>query len=382
VVRALRSSCTGRLRLGRVRRGVASGRESGGAEQQPPSPSTEGGGTKASAPPQPPVSRLRLLFRPGRLFGFAVLGSSAAVLAAWVADPEGTRERIERLRHDIESRVRYYVEPSREKLLPDPISAYPGVPAPRTLVLDLDETLVHSEWSRSTGWRTSKRPGVDAFLAYMAQFYEIVVFTSALPGYADPILDRMDPNGYITHRLYRHETKYRDGLHVKDLAKLNRDLRRTIIIDNDARGFSLQPENGIEIASWNGTEPDDKELLRLTAFLEWIVRNDVEDVRTVIGSVRNCDRTASRSFVDKFEACRSQVESLVAAQRIAAAASASADAYSQGKSQRAPSRGLGLFTHSRRDTSEPTATTEPQTGSPPAPAQAVPEQSIWSRLRR
>ncbi|KAK4531498.1 hypothetical protein CCYA_CCYA08G2355 [Cyanidiococcus yangmingshanensis] len=363
----------------RLQRGAASG---GGRSNEPKLSSQQAAGAESSAPGKPPGSRLRSLLRPGRLFGYAVLGSTVAVLAAWAADPQGIWERLERLRRDVESRIRYYVEPSRDKLLPDPIPAYPGGLPPRTLVLDLDETLVHSEWSRSTGWRTSKRPGVDAFLAYMAQFYEIVVFTSALPGYADPILDRLDPNGYITHRLYRHETKYRDGLHVKDLAKLNRDLRRTIIIDNDPRVFSLQSENGIEVAPWHGTEPDDKELLRLTAFLEWVVRNDVDDVRTVIASVRHCDRTASRNFADKFEACRSQVESMLAAQRIAAAAAASAEAYSQGKSLRAPARGLGLFTLPRRDSAEPAATAEPQAASAPAPAQTVPEQSIWSRLRR
>lgn len=30
---------------------------------------------------------------------------------------------------------------------------------------------------RDTGWQTFKRPGVDAFLEHLAQFYEIVVYT-------------------------------------------------------------------------------------------------------------------------------------------------------------------------------------------------------------
>ena len=70
----------------------------------------------------------------------------------------------------------------------------------RTLVLDLDNTLVHSDWTRGRGWRTFKRPGVDDFLKQMAQMYEIVVYTAALPTYADPILDRLDPNGCIAYR--------------------------------------------------------------------------------------------------------------------------------------------------------------------------------------
>jgi mitochondrial import inner membrane translocase subunit TIM50 len=71
----------------------------------------------------------------------------------------------------------------------------------RTLVLDLDDVLVHSDWSRARGWRTFKRPGAEDFLRTMSQFYEVVVYTSQLPTYADPILDRLDPQRYIAYRL-------------------------------------------------------------------------------------------------------------------------------------------------------------------------------------
>ena len=36
-------------------------------------------------------------------------------------------------------------------------------------MLDLDGVLVKSDWNRERGWRTFKRPGVDAFLKHMAQ---------------------------------------------------------------------------------------------------------------------------------------------------------------------------------------------------------------------
>jgi len=51
----------------------------------------------------------------------------------------------------------------------------------RTLVLDLDDTLVHSDWTRGRGWRTFKRPGAEDFIRQLAQYYELVVFTSQLP---------------------------------------------------------------------------------------------------------------------------------------------------------------------------------------------------------
>ena len=50
-----------------------------------------------------------------------------------------------------------------------------------TLVLDLDDVLVHSEWTRGRGWRTFKRPGVEDFIKRMAPYYEIVVYTSQVP---------------------------------------------------------------------------------------------------------------------------------------------------------------------------------------------------------
>jgi len=48
-------------------------------------------------------------------------------------------------------------------------------------VLDLDDTLVHSDWTRGRGWRTFKRPGAEDFIRQLAQYYELVVFTSQLP---------------------------------------------------------------------------------------------------------------------------------------------------------------------------------------------------------
>ena len=70
---------------------------------------------------------------------------------------------------------------------------------PYTLLLSLDDLLVTSTWDvsssivlfvlfftlfvlitsqRQHGWRTAKRPGVDYFIAYLSQFYEIVIFTT------------------------------------------------------------------------------------------------------------------------------------------------------------------------------------------------------------
>ena len=123
------------------------------------------------------------------------------------------------------------------KLLPDPMDLPPGV-IQRTLVLSLEDTLVHTEWDRKIGFRTRKRPGLDAFLAHMSQFYEIVIFTSALSSYGQPITDKLQEGGaYFQHALFNEHTK---GNRIKDLSYLNRDLRHVIMVDTNPNSYRKQ----------------------------------------------------------------------------------------------------------------------------------------------
>lgn len=98
---------------------------------------------------------------------------------------------------------------------------------------------------RDTGWQTFKRPGVDAFLEHLAQFYEIVVYTDeqnmviwifcstfwmdtyfswvflhsgfcwCAVQFVDPVIERLDPKHCIRYRLSRPATKYQDGKHFR-----------------------------------------------------------------------------------------------------------------------------------------------------------------------
>ncbi len=212
----------------------------------------------------------------------AMYAATGAVIAGgvvvYISDPKGTKIVVKAIRDDIEERIRYFTEPSRDKLLPDFNPRYPGEIQPRTLVIELDETLIHTSFSRSSGWRIAKRPGAEAFLAYLFNFYEIVVFTSKLPMYVEPILAQLDPKGYISHRLYRPETKFEKGVFVKDLSVLNRDLSRVVVIDHDMRNLKYHRENAIEVPKWTG-DPSDTTLLELVGFLESLAKENVADVR-------------------------------------------------------------------------------------------------------
>ncbi|XP_057839923.1 uncharacterized protein LOC131049847 isoform X2 [Cryptomeria japonica] len=107
-----------------------------------------------------------------------------------------------------------------------------------------------------------ERPGLQEFLSEASEFAELVLFTAGLEGYAKPLVDKIDSENRIAARLYRPATvttKYRD--HVKDLSCLARDLRRTVIIDNNPFSFLLQPMNGIPCVPFTGAHTDDQQVL-------------------------------------------------------------------------------------------------------------------------
>jgi import inner membrane translocase subunit TIM50 len=82
-------------------------------------------------------------------------------------------------------------------------------------VLSLEDLLVHSEWTREHGWRTAKRPGVDYFLRYLSQYYELVIFTSLPSTSADPVIRKLDPFRVVMWPLFREATRYENGEYIK-----------------------------------------------------------------------------------------------------------------------------------------------------------------------
>ncbi|PSN64920.1 HAD-like protein [Corynespora cassiicola Philippines] len=182
--------------------------------------------------------------------------------------------------------VGYYTEPTFPKLLPDMDPA-----PPLTLVLSLEDLLVHSEWDRQHGWRTAKRPGVDYFLRYLSQYYELVIFTSVRSMDADLIIRKLDPFRVVMWPLFREATRYENGEYIKDLTYLNRDLSKTIIIDTDPSHVKLQPDNAIVLPKWKGTSGD-KGLVSLIPFLEYLAmmsQSGPLDVRQVLKSMEGKD---------------------------------------------------------------------------------------------
>lgn len=207
--------------------------------------------------------------------------------------PTKTVELYLDLRSKIEEQVRGFSEPSSNKLLPD---LHPLEKHVFTLVLDLNETLVYTDWKRERGWRTFKRPGVDAFLEHLAQFYEIVVYSDQMNVYVDSILERLDAKGSIRYRLSKTDTNYQDGKHYRDFSKLNRDPSKILYVSGHALESSLQPEYCVPLKPWK-LEADDTALVDLIPFLEYVARHPPADIRPVLASYQG--RDIATEFIER-----------------------------------------------------------------------------------
>jgi len=165
------------------------------------------------------------------------------------------------------------------------------------LVLDLDETLVHSSFKPVNNANITLnvdiegqicviyvlvRPFVAEFLARMARHYEVVVFTASLSKYAEPLVERLDPERICVYKLFREHCTFFSNAFVKDLTRLGRPMTDVIIVDNSPAAYLFQPENAMPAVSWY-EDLNDEELPRLATLLERMAYED--DVRKVIRTI-------------------------------------------------------------------------------------------------
>ena len=160
----------------------------------------------------------------------------------------------------------------------------------KMLILDLDETLVHSCFKPTNNNINNslpkadiflnikfhskyhevlvyKRPFVDEFLEKMNKYYNLIIFTASVQEYADPLLDQLDKNKYIKLRYYRSSCLLdKTGKFIKNLSSIYSDLKNVILLDNNPISYSYNKNNGLPIITWH-FDKKDRELLKIEVLI-------------------------------------------------------------------------------------------------------------------
>ncbi|CUS11571.1 unnamed protein product [Tuber aestivum] len=193
----------------------------------------------------------------------------------------------------------------------------PSHHSPKTLILDLDETLIHSlaKGGRMTSghmvevkldrqhailYYVHKRPYCDEFLRMVCKWYNLVIFTASVQEYADPVIDWLEQNRkYFKGRFYRQHCTQRGGAYIKDISAVEPDLSKVMIIDNSPMSYIFHEgaaigaivgciqdrvnaryiDNAIPIEGWIN-DPTDIDLLHLIPLLQAL--QYVTDVRALL----------------------------------------------------------------------------------------------------
>jgi len=184
----------------------------------------------------------------------------------------------------------------KKLLLPD---KSPEFANKKTLILDLDETLVHSSFvpfekndiilnvdfeSVMYNIYVLVRPGAEEFIKKVSKYFEVVIFTASISKYALPLLDILDHEKKIKYRLTREHCTFLNGIYIKELKKLNRNLNDLIIVDNSPLAYAFDSDNGLPIKTWYD-DPNDNELDKIYPLLEFLSRTN--DVRKFINKFVN-----------------------------------------------------------------------------------------------
>ncbi|KAM4687136.1 CTD small phosphatase-like protein isoform 9-T9 [Amazona ochrocephala] len=213
----------------------------------------------------------------------------------------------------------FHYKPPAKYLLPELTASDYGK---KCVVIDLDETLVHSSFKPISNADfivpveidgtihqvyVLKRPHVDEFLQRMGELFECVLFTASLAKYADPVADLLDRWGVFRARLFRESCVFHRGNYVKDLSRLGRELSKVIIVDNSPASYIFHPENAVPVQSWFD-DMTDTELLDLIPFFEGLSKE--EEVYSMLHKLCNSSSVLDQDLAEAHHEDSGQMLSL------------------------------------------------------------------------
>lgn len=165
------------------------------------------------------------------------------------------------------------------------------------LILDLDETLLHTNDNDRTIWR----PYVKKFLEELDPYVYFILYTAALKLYADPLLEKYNIKKYFIKKFYRNSCISLNNDSSKNLDiilnsllkdKLNNknNIPKSILIKNKKLNYNnilfidnleenciLQRRNSIIIKDYYGQKKDTA-LKHLLKFIKNIIRFSNENI--------------------------------------------------------------------------------------------------------
>lgn len=167
----------------------------------------------------------------------------------------------------------------------------PPIKGKKTVIFDLDETLVHTEpykphpdvkyivFPESHDY-VFLRPGSDEVLKYANEMFDVFIFTAANQAYADFVIDSLCPSIKSDHRFYRNSCYLENGRPTKYVSMFNRRPEDLVLVDDNYYASRANPENTLLIDGWKGF-PDD------LVIFKWLIPTlmkmlDADDVRPVI----------------------------------------------------------------------------------------------------
>ncbi|MDY6939695.1 MAG: HAD family hydrolase [Cyanobacteriota bacterium] len=166
----------------------------------------------------------------------------------------------------------------------------------KLLILDIDETLLHSTktpLNYSTDFKIKYyhvylRPNLNSFLEYCLQNFEVAVWTASSREYADRIVDRIFPKSSDLAFIWSRERStvrvdWQTGEYdvIKDLKKVKRQgysLEKILFVDDRPKNLVRQYSNLIRVNPFLG-DRDDVEFRLLMPYLSTFL--EIDNVRPI-----------------------------------------------------------------------------------------------------